>query len=173
MNIKRFVGYIERGSVDTQPKESADIHEELVTARKIWDGTIPAPVINDNINRVIQREVVQHVENALEVYWIPDMVSENVGEIVEDGDDFKGSVKVISVDFTNGPIPVVTAEAFIDLNVFKYFSKEMLESWENANGPLKAGLGFIFKAAREDTDYDAALLNYDDLRFSLYEPSYL
>jgi len=172
MNVKRFVGYIERGSVVAQPKELADIHKELDTARRIWDGTIPVP--GKNIERAIQRQVIQTVERALEVYWIPDMVSENIEEIVnEDGEPVVGMVKVNSVDFTNGPVPVITAEAFIDLNVFNGFSKELLESWENDNEPLKAGLAFIFKEPRDDSPYDGTLLNYDDLRLSLYEPSYL
>jgi hypothetical protein len=159
-----FIAYIKWGAPDEQPADEDSVPESLRKAKKLWE----AAGGREGKDPTKLKEICELTAKALKCCFLKC----NLTKLTDEKDDLLSEevegkdVVVLGVDFSDGLIPSVKAQARLKIAFKKPFlSEEDIRAWEEENDYLDAGVVFQFDT--EDPDYFGALFNHQGLELSL------
>lgn len=154
---QHFYGNMKWFSVAEQPESLDQLPTEFVSAKKLWDKDAKR-----NIDQIIK---------LLSPYVGARFIASNIEgweELFADFDDSgfceveSSELRVVGIDFSEGPIPLCKAEANFEVPVTKEFKSADLDKWQEDNGHLTDAVIFYWSVPRDDETEELDFTNGDN-----------
>lgn len=146
---RRFYGNMDWFSVAEQANDIDLLPAEFEQAKTLWDDDAEG-----NLDQII---------DLLSSYVGARFIASNISGWEElfadpDGSGFceveASEVRVVGIDFSEGPIPMCKAEAEFDVPVTEAFESSDLDEWQDENGPFTDAVIFYWNVPRDDETED-------------------
>lgn len=149
IGVCRFYGSMKWFSVAEQPENFDDLPAEFLRAKKLWDSDA-----DRNMGQILEL-MSPHVGARF--------IASNISGWEELFADFDGSgfceiesteIRVVGIDFSEGPIPMCKAEANFEVPVTRTFESSDLDEWQDENGHFTDAVIFYWNVPRNSNSED-------------------